>query len=93
VASRSTGIRGAAEEQDAGIAALAYGETSARTVSVTIGATRTMSAATPNSAALRANRRGLVAAMARYLRSRIIETMGTSATATGGTAASSPTAV
>jgi hypothetical protein len=31
--------------------------------------------------------------MAHYLRSRIIETMGTSATATGGAAASSASAV
>jgi hypothetical protein len=93
VASRSTGIRGSAAEQDAGIAALAYGETSARTASATIGATRTMTEAPPNCAALRANRRGLVAAMAHYLRSRIIETMGTSATATGGAAASSASAV
>src|ERR1019366_6601167 len=81
VALRSAGICGAAAEQDAGITVLAYGETSARTASATIGATRTMSAAAPNSAALRAHRPGLVAAMARYLRRSVIETMGRSATA------------
>jgi hypothetical protein len=37
--------------------------------------------ATPNSAAVRATRPGLVAAMARYLPRSVIDTMGTSSTA------------
>jgi hypothetical protein len=74
---------GTAAEQDAGIATLAYGEASAMIASATIGSTKTMSAATANTAALRAIRTGPVAAMARYLRRCSIEILGRSSTARG----------